>query len=169
MRKGDENATWIVVKVAGATPGKRYGHTLSFSKPYLILFGGHIDSEPLNDTWVLSIEKVPFAWEKIEIKSDIPAARAYHSAAVCGLGAATGMVVIFGGRGTDQNPRNDAWGLRRHRNGSWEWVKAPYKGAKAPTPRYQVKTYNVIYSIVRCSIMRSCWLLVEETTMLANF
>jgi len=35
------------------------------------------------------------------------------------------MIVIFGGRATDNNPLNDSWGLRRHRNGSWDWVRAP--------------------------------------------
>jgi hypothetical protein len=37
------------------------------------------------------------------------------------------MVVIFGGRSSEQYALNDSWGLRRHRNGTWDWVKAPYK------------------------------------------
>jgi len=38
------------------------------------------------------------------------------------------MIVIFGGRGIDGNPGNplsDSWGLRRHRTGRWDWVRAP--------------------------------------------
>lgn len=35
------------------------------------------------------------------------------------------MMVIFGGRSLDGQPRNDTWGLRRHRDGKWDWVKAP--------------------------------------------
>lgn len=48
------------------------------------------------------------------------------------------MMVIFGGRTSDQSALNDIWGLRRHRNGSWDWLRAPYKTNKAlPSPRYQ--------------------------------
>jgi len=42
-------------------------------------------------------------------------------------GSANGMMVIFGGRGPDNNALNDTWGLRRHLDGKWDWVKAPYK------------------------------------------
>ena len=37
------------------------------------------------------------------------------------------MIVIFGGRYGNQNNQlalNDTWGLRRHRDGPWDWVKA---------------------------------------------
>jgi protein phosphatase len=47
------------------------------------------------------------------------------------------MIVIFGGRSADQQALNDTWGLRRHRNGTWDWVKAPYKDKYIPTSRYQ--------------------------------
>lgn len=138
LRRGEENATWIIVKTSGPTPGKRYGHTMTYVKPYFVVFGGHVGNELLNDTWILSIEKVPFAWEKITMKRDPPLARDYHSAACCNIGTAAGMVVVFGGRSSDQNPLNDSWGLRKHRDGSWEWVKAPYKGTRVPSIRYQV-------------------------------
>mmetsp|Transcript_3432 Transcript_3432/g.2991 ORF Transcript_3432/g.2991 Transcript_3432/m.2991 type:complete len:193 (+) Transcript_3432:614-1192(+) len=48
-----------------------------------------------------------------------------------------GMIVIFGGRSNDQVAMNDSWGLRRHRSGNWDWVKAPYKADKEPIGRYQ--------------------------------
>jgi len=32
------------------------------------------------------------------------------------------MLVTFGGRGADQAALNDTWGLRRHRDGNWDWV-----------------------------------------------
>ena len=38
-----------------------------------------------------------------------------------------GMIVIFGGRGGDQSALNDTYGLRRHRDGRWDWVRAPSK------------------------------------------
>lgn len=37
------------------------------------------------------------------------------------------MMIIFGGRDGKGNSLNDSWGLRRHRDGSWDWVEAPYK------------------------------------------
>ena len=33
---------WNTINVVGKTPGRRYGHTLSYSKPYLVVFGGNI-------------------------------------------------------------------------------------------------------------------------------
>jgi hypothetical protein len=52
-------------------------------------------------------------------------------------GSATGMMVIFGGRKMDSVALNDTWGLRRHRDGRWDWVKAPYKSTTIPpTCRY---------------------------------
>eukprot|EP00826_Nyctotherus_ovalis_P013351 TRINITY_DN1359_c0_g2_i1.p1 TRINITY_DN1359_c0_g2~~TRINITY_DN1359_c0_g2_i1.p1 ORF type:complete len:624 (+),score=117.54 TRINITY_DN1359_c0_g2_i1:759-2630(+) len=48
------------------------------------------------------------------------------------------MMIIFGGRSASQAALNDAWGLRRHRNGSWDWIRAPYKAESAiPMSRYQ--------------------------------
>jgi protein phosphatase len=51
------------------------------------------------------------------------------------------MMVAFGGRTSDQTSLCDTWGLRRHRDGRWDWVKAPYKAnGETPTPRYQNST-----------------------------
>ncbi len=36
----DSNARWIKVPVKGNKPSARYGHTLNYIKPYIILFGG---------------------------------------------------------------------------------------------------------------------------------
>ena len=48
------------------------------------------------------------------------------------------MIVVFGGRSSSQVALNDAWGLRRHRTGTWDWVKAPYKNeTEQPVARYQ--------------------------------
>jgi protein phosphatase len=66
--------------------------------------------------------------------------RVYHSAALCNTGSANGMMVVFGGRTADQSALNDTWGLRRHRDGRWDWVRAPYRvNGETPTHRYQVK------------------------------
>lgn len=92
----------------------------------------------MNDFWCLNVEKGPFSWQKFESKSEAPIARVYHSAALCQHGSATGMIVVFGGRSGQQVALNDSWGLRRHRSGAWDWVKAPYKPDKEPPlARYQ--------------------------------
>ncbi len=36
----DSTARWIKVPVKGNKPSARYGHTLSYIKPYIVLFGG---------------------------------------------------------------------------------------------------------------------------------
>lgn len=140
MRNGEAMAQWMIVPVVGSTPGRRYGHTIIFSKPYLLVFGGNTGQEPINDVWCLSVERAPFSWNKLDCGKEQPPPRVYHSSALCLTGSATGMMVSFGGRTTDQSSLADTWGLRRHRDGRWDWVKAPYKAETAPTPRYQHST-----------------------------
>jgi diadenosine tetraphosphatase ApaH/serine/threonine PP2A family protein phosphatase len=138
IKDGEDKAQWNIIPVVGPTPGRRYGHTLTYAKPFLVAFGGNTGSEPVNDTWCLSIEKLPYSWQKLDTKSEMPLARVYHSAALCRHGPAMGMIVIFGGRSGDQVALHDAWGLRRHRSGAWDWVKAPYKtDSEQPVARYQ--------------------------------
>jgi diadenosine tetraphosphatase ApaH/serine/threonine PP2A family protein phosphatase len=138
LRQGEEQAQWIIVPVVGPTPGRRYGHVITFCMPYLLVFGGNTGSDAVNDVWFLSVEKAPFSWAKITSSSESPAVRVYHSAAQCLSGSAAGMMVIFGGRTSDQSALNDTWGLRRHRDGSWDWIKAPYRpGSLIPVARYQ--------------------------------
>jgi protein phosphatase len=127
----------MIVPVVGQTPGRRYGHTLAFSKPYLIVFGGNTGTEPVSDVWSLNVDRAPFSWVKLETESTEPCVRVYHSAGLCNTGSASGMMVVFGGRTADQSALKDSWGLRRHRNGKWDWVKAPYKpGTHEPLARY---------------------------------
>ena len=38
------------------------------------------------------------------------------------------MMVHFGGRRKNGQNSNDMWGLRKHRNEVWDWMKARYKG-----------------------------------------
>ena len=127
-----------MIKSQGATPGRRYGHTISFIKPYLVVFGGQASNgEMQNETWILSVKKMPFIWEKISM-SEHPCERLYHTATLCNTGQVAGMLMIFGGRSKEQVPLNDAWGLRKDVKGkSWEWIKAPYKRPQIPLVRYQ--------------------------------
>ena len=138
IRNGEEAASWIVVPIVGSTPGRRYGHTLVYSKPNLVVFGGNNGTATVKDTWCLNVEKAPFNWIKLEAGGEAPPARVYHSAALCNTGSAAGMMVIFGGRAVDQTPLSDTFGLRKHRDGRWDWVMAPYKvGTTPPFKRYQ--------------------------------
>ena len=134
----DAEGSWGVLSVVGQTPGRRYGHTLSFLRPHLVLFGGNTGNEPASDAWFVNIERTPLQWQRIDVAGDIPPPRVYHAAAVCVYGTANGMLIIFGGRTTDQSALNDTWGLRKHRDGRWDWLKAPYRpGRVVPLPRYQ--------------------------------
>ena len=119
----------------GPTPGKRYGHTLEYYKPFFILFGGNLNNEVANDVWIFNTESSPLQWTKLEIEGELPIPRIYHSAAVCTYGGANGMMVVFGGRKKNGQNLNDMWGLRKHRNGKWDWMKAPYRGT--PQDRIQ--------------------------------
>ena len=41
MRGTDDVVIFTVVPVVGTTPGRRYGHTLTYTKPFLVVFGGN--------------------------------------------------------------------------------------------------------------------------------
>jgi len=138
LRQGESDAQWLIVPVVGPTPGRRYGHTIAFCSPYLTVFGGNTGLDPVNDIWCLNVEKAPFSWARIICNSSLPCPRVYHSCGQCKAGSAAGMIIVFGGRNGEQVPLNDAWGLRRHRNDTWDWLKAPYKnGTITPVNRYQ--------------------------------
>ena len=139
VRQGEENATWVIIPIVGQTPGRRYGHALVYFKPHLILFGGNQNNSLTNDVWCLPTEKMPFTWTEVQFGSQtvLPPGRVYHTAALCSNGSAAGMIVIFGGRGNEQKALNDSYGLRKHRDGRWDWVMAPYKSETKPTGRYQ--------------------------------
>lgn len=67
-----DNADWISVPIQkGPSPGKRYGHSLVFYKPYLILFGGNLNNEVVNDVWTFNSESSPLQWVKLDIKDVI--------------------------------------------------------------------------------------------------
>lgn len=83
MRNGEDMAQWMIVPVVGSTPGRRYGHTIIFSKPHLLVYGGNTGAEPVNDVWCLSVERAPFSWNKLDCGRDQPSPRVYHSAALC--------------------------------------------------------------------------------------
>lgn len=137
LQQGEDQAQWATVPTIGKTPGKRYGHSVTFCKPYLYLFGGNTGTVPANDLWCVNVEE-PFSWVKVQCSSECPPARVYHSAAECLSGSAARMLMVFGGRTVDQSTLNDTWGLRRNSDGTCDWVKAPYRPDRVkPLGRFQ--------------------------------
>lgn len=112
------------VPIEGQTPGLRYGHSLVYIAPILILFGGSGRNEILNDVWVLSTDKTPFKWEKVNPGGKIPSARVYHTSTVYKVTGNTEMMMIFGGRDATGKSLNEVHGLKKENN-DWEWVDIP--------------------------------------------
>ena len=152
LSNGENNSRWIKMICSGNLPDKRYGHTMIYYRPYLIIFGGNLGNRLSNDVFITQVEeKIPnkdikdsftwglkenLIWVLLDTKGNIPCPRMYHACALCKYGGAQNMVILFGGR-TDKNiPLNDCWGLRRHRNGTWDWVQAPYQNYN-PQKRFQ--------------------------------
>ena len=59
-RHGEDLAHWMTIPVLGNTPGRRYGHSMVYIKPHLVIFGGNQGSGPENDLWTLNTEVTPF-------------------------------------------------------------------------------------------------------------
>ncbi|CBZ51175.1 serine/threonine protein phosphatase, related [Neospora caninum Liverpool] len=138
LRK-DPQLQWMPVPLQGITPGRRYGHSMVYNKPNIIVFGGNDGERPLADVWFMDVEKSPFRWEEVVFESQArrPPPRVYHATEVCREGPASGMMVVFGGRSASSRSLNDTWGLRQHRDGRWDWIAAPSKKQQAPEPRFQ--------------------------------
>lgn len=137
MSEGEEKCKWITLNCSGTSPGKRYGHAMVYAKPYIAIFGGNMGNKITNDIWIINIDEPRLEWKKLEPTSELPPPRMYHTAAVCKYGGAAGMIVIYGGRSDGSSALNDTWGLRKHRNGTWDWVNAPYRNNVVPLRRFQ--------------------------------
>lgn len=132
----DDQYTWSIVPAVGLTPGRRYGHSLCYAKPLILVFGGNTSAQALSDVWAMDLSEPSYLWMKLAVEGTGPCARAYHSSALCLSGPAANMMVIFGGRGEAASSLSDMWGLRRHRDGRWDWILAPAK-SQGPIGRYQ--------------------------------
>lgn len=139
MSKGEANSSWRTIKTEGPTPGQRYGHSITYKKPFIVVFGGYCGTEPVNDVWILHIENMPFKWVKVNFTSELPPPRVYHTAALYSSGAGGGTIVIFGGRGSDSNSLSDSWELKFNGNDNLQWRKLPCHGDIKPTARFQVR------------------------------
>ena len=123
LKVKENKALWSEVTVKGEKPLPRYGHTLSYCKPHVILFGGSTGSEVLNETWCINMLEDPFVWQRLVCPGPKPTPRVYHSADICNFGEANRMIIIFGGRDAAGKTLNEIWGLRRHNNGKWDWTR----------------------------------------------
>jgi protein phosphatase len=112
------------VPVEGTTPGLRYGHTMAYYNPYVILFGGSGSgkNEILNDVWLLSTKYLTFKWEKVNVNGKYPISRVYHTATSFKVAGYPEMMVIYGGRDKDNNCISDISGLKKDDKDGWEWV-----------------------------------------------
>eukprot|EP01071_Lankesteria_metandrocarpae_P010067 Lankesteria_metandrocarpae@DN5282_c0_g1_i1.p1 len=139
LRKQPGQLTWMTVPITGATPGRRYGHTMVYHKPNLVVFGGNDGQKSVNDIWFMDVEKSPFCWHNVYMAPNAkqPLPRVYHTADICREGPAAGMVVVFGGRTTDSRSLRDIWGLRQHRDGRWDWIEAPTRKGMPTDARFQ--------------------------------
>lgn len=99
----------------------------------------------------MNVDRQPFVWNKITCVGRAPPARVYHTASIWRTPNKTEMVLIFGGRTNEGQPLNDLWGLRRHNNGDWDWLEAPYRpSCQPPAERYQHSAvcFNNLFIVV---------------------
>ena len=128
---------WNIINTLGKSPGKRYGHTLSFLKPYIILIGGNLNTQLSNDVWIIDINTSMPSWTMLDFPENIgPSPRLYHSCGIIPEGNNEGGILLFGGRDATDNPLNDIWELRKQKSGQWQWIMAPVVSPGRVQPRY---------------------------------
>ena len=129
----ENEGEWIEIKVNGETPKQRYGNSLNYLEPYIILFGGNCNPKLENDIWLININKEDnLSWIKIDAGKDIPSERLYHSSCICPEGKYKNNLLIFGGRNSQNKPLNDLWALSLNLEesdqakikGTWTQLKA---------------------------------------------
>lgn len=107
-----------------------------FFKPFILLIGGNIGNEPSNEVWSLSIDKSPFYWNRLSLEGNMPSPWVYHAVSIWKSPKKGDMVLLFGGWDSKSKALNDLWGLRRHKNGLWDWILAPHKEGIPPISWY---------------------------------
>ena len=135
----------------GISPGPRYGHSLNYIKPFFVLFGGNFNPSLSNDVWIININEKIGEWKKINIKNDVgPSPRLYHTSLKCNYGKNNGILFIFGGRDSNENPLNDIWSLSLNDEGNWFWKKGIMKNNDEIIPRYNhsMVFYNELMIII---------------------
>ena len=58
LSSGLNDSIWYKMKSKGIVPCGRYGHSMIYNKPYLILFGGNNGKRDLNDVFITKFDKI---------------------------------------------------------------------------------------------------------------
>ena len=57
LTNGENNSRWIKMKTNGDSPGKRYGHSMIYYRPFLIIFGGNLGNRLTNEVYITQVEE----------------------------------------------------------------------------------------------------------------
>ena len=148
--KNQEEANWMQVPVDGPTPGPRYGHSMVYIYPNLILFGGSNNSGQnrknviMKDVWIFPTDKTPFNWIKLDTESNsLLTARLYHTSCVYQkINGENEALVLFGGRDAQNISLKDLCLLVKQKDNTnkeiYQWIYVtPKNNDPAPISRHQ--------------------------------
>ena len=147
--KNQEEVNWMQVPIDGQTPGPRYGHSMVYIFPNLILFGGSSNSGQnkknviMKDVWIFPTDKTPFNWIRLETESNsMLTARLYHTACVYQkINGESESLVLFGGRDSQNVSLKDLCLLVKQKENNkefYQWIYVtPRNNDPAPISRHQ--------------------------------
>ena len=144
--KNQEEANWMQVPIEGQTPGPRYGHSMVYIYPNLILFGGssNVGQNKKNlimkDVWIFPTDKTPFNWIRLDTEGNsILSARLYHTACVYQkINGENESLVLFGGRDSQNVSLKDLCSLTKQKDNNYQWqLITPKNNDVAPISRHQ--------------------------------
>ena len=144
--KNQEEANWMQVPIEGQTPGPRYGHSMVYIYPNLILFGGssNVGQNKKNlimkDVWIFPTDKTPFNWIRLDTEGNsILSARLYHTACVYQkINGENESLVLFGGRDSQNVSLKDLCLLTKQKDNNYQWqLITPKNNDVAPISRHQ--------------------------------
>ena len=140
-------ANWMQVPIEGQTPGPRYGHSMVYIYPNLILFGGSSNAGQnkkniiMKDVWIFPTDKTPFNWIRLDTEGNsILTARLYHTACTYQkLNGENESLVLFGGRDSQNVSLKDLCLLTKQKDSnSFQWTFInPKNSEPAPISRHQ--------------------------------
>ena len=145
--KNQEEANWMLVPIEGQTPGPRYGHSMVYIHPHLILFGGssNVGQNKKNlimkDVWIFPTDKTPFNWIRIDTEGNsIITARLYHTSCIYQkFNGENDSLVLFGGRDSQNVSLKDLCLLTKQKEtNSYQWTYVtPNNNDVPPISRHQ--------------------------------
>ena len=145
--KNQEEANWMQVPIEGQTPGPRYGHSMVYIYPNLILFGGSSNvglnkkNIIMKDVWIFPTDKTPFNWIRLDTEGNsILTARLYHTACVYQkINGENESLVLFGGRDSQNVSLKDLSLLTKQKEtNTYQWVYiTPKNNDVTPISRHQ--------------------------------